>query len=90
VRKAKKGGTVGANPKAAKAVEIVAPPVIVATPAVQTAEKKIKKIGKKLKAIQDIKDKMALGLEVELTQIKSVNNEAELLAELAKLNLELE
>lgn len=57
------------------------------SPVVVSTEKKIKQITKKLKAIQDIKDKIALGLEVELTQIKKVETEAALREELEKLSL---
>jgi translation initiation factor 2A len=62
-------------------------PVVAAVPGVKTDDKKIKQIGKKLKAIQDIKDKIALGLEVEITQVQKVSQEAALLEELAQLNL---
>lgn len=51
-------------------------------------EKKIKQINKKLKAIQDIKDKIAAGLEVELTQAQKVKTEDALREELEKLMIE--
>jgi len=58
-------------------------------PPISKNEKKIKQITKKLKAIEDIKDKVALGLEVELTQIEKMKNEEALLKELAELSVHM-
>lgn len=63
-------------------------PAIRPQSAAQKNEKKIKQVTKKLKAIQDIKDKVALGLQVELTQIEKMKNEDALMRELAELTQE--
>ena len=61
-----------------------APPVVQAETSVDI-EKKIKNVKKKLKQIKDIKEKIDLGLEVELTQLQKVDNEAILWKELSGL-----
>jgi len=48
-------------------------------------EKKLRNLNKKLKAIQDLKDKQARGEKLEQTQVAKIASEQEVLSELAAL-----
>ncbi|KAI0044131.1 translation initiation factor eIF-2A [Auriscalpium vulgare] len=51
------------------------------------AQKKIRNLNKKLKAIDELKEKLARGERLEATQVKKIDSEAEIRKELASLSV---
>ncbi|KAI8814075.1 eukaryotic translation initiation factor eIF2A-domain-containing protein [Cladochytrium replicatum] len=87
-----KGGNKNKKKNRKGGEEILPPPVAappplpnIPNPAHIEKEKKIKNINKKLKAIEEIKQKIASGEKLELTQVKKVETEAGLRKELQDL-----
>ncbi|KAL2915828.1 hypothetical protein HK105_204529 [Polyrhizophydium stewartii] len=99
---AKPGGKKG-NRKGAKNGDDAAPPAAPATPAVQQptgagivpgsaleSEKKLRQLQKKLRQIEELKQKQAAGQTLELTQIQKIQSEDSVRQEIEKLQPSLE
>ncbi|KAF8260526.1 hypothetical protein EI94DRAFT_1811534, partial [Lactarius quietus] len=91
-------GAGAAEPAAAPALAVetddLAPPnneeSVPPTPGVEPldpAQKKVRNLNKKLKAIEELKEKAARGERLEATQLKKIESEAEIRKELGALSL---
>ncbi|KZV68091.1 translation initiation factor eIF-2A [Peniophora sp. CONT] len=81
-------GSANGNGKApVKEVEVVQAEIEpVADPALDPVAKKLRNLNKKLKAIDELKEKQGRGERLEATQLKKIESEAEIRKELAAMN----
>ncbi|KAF9446560.1 translation initiation factor eIF-2A [Macrolepiota fuliginosa MF-IS2] len=89
----KKGGQQQQQPQAAPPPEIVepaSPTTPVADGALDTIAKRVRNLNKKLKAIEELKEKAKRGERLETTQFKKMEGEAGIKKELAELQVQSE
>ncbi|KAF8309745.1 translation initiation factor eIF-2A [Clavulina sp. PMI_390] len=92
-KKGKKDGATGGDAEVPPPITIVAPPPLAApipeTPGADAGldplAKKVRNLNKKLKAIEELKERVAKGDKLEATQLKKIEGEAEIRRELQSL-----